>query len=269
MTLIKKLIKEILSFGNIAIIQKSELTKITEELDTIKKQVENAPSDLIFLQTLPVELAPQILKLLPHSTSQLRQDLFVLTELNFMRDGFFVEFGATNGQDLSNSYILEKEFGWKGILAEPAISWQKDLKKNRSCFIEDMCVWADSGLTLQFREAEAAVLSTIESFKDSDFHSSTREQGISYDVQTISLMDLLKKYNAPKNINFLSIDTEGSELAILKAFDFSAYSFDVICCEHNHTKSREEIFELLTKHGYRRKYTELSKFDDWYVLSAP
>jgi hypothetical protein len=129
MDLVKKLIKKILSFGNLAIIQDSELTRITKELDDIKKQLENAPSDLIFLQTLPVELASSILKLLPHSTSQLRQDLFVLTELNFMRDGFFVEFGATNGQDLSNSYILEKEFNWKGILSEPAISWQKDLKK--------------------------------------------------------------------------------------------------------------------------------------------
>lgn len=57
-----------------------------------------------------------------------------------MRDGFFLEFGATNAQDLSNSYILEKEFSWKGILAEPAISWQDDFKKNRGCFIEDMCV---------------------------------------------------------------------------------------------------------------------------------
>ena len=56
--------------------------------------------------------------------SQLRQDLFVLNELDFKENGYFVEFGATDGIKLSNSYLLEKSFNWNGILAEPArILW--------------------------------------------------------------------------------------------------------------------------------------------------
>ena len=51
------------------------------------------------------------------SKSQLKQDIFVLLETGFKRNGFFVEFGATNGIDLSNTYLLEKRFGWNGILA--------------------------------------------------------------------------------------------------------------------------------------------------------
>jgi hypothetical protein len=54
------------------------------------------------------------------SKSQHNQDFFVLSELNFMRDRFFVEFGVANSIDLNNSCLLEKEFGWNGILAEPA-----------------------------------------------------------------------------------------------------------------------------------------------------
>ncbi len=68
---------------------------------------------------------------LSESKSQLRQDLFVLSELRFKRDGYFVEFGATNGIDLSNSHLLETRFGWQGILAEPARIWHKALKNNR------------------------------------------------------------------------------------------------------------------------------------------
>lgn len=43
------------------------------------------------------------------------QDLFVLSELDYKTDGFFVEFGATDGLSISNTWLLEKYFNWKGI----------------------------------------------------------------------------------------------------------------------------------------------------------
>jgi hypothetical protein len=45
------------------------------------------------------------------SRSQLRQDLLVLWLLDFQKDGIFVEFGATDGVDLSNTYLLERKYG--------------------------------------------------------------------------------------------------------------------------------------------------------------
>lgn len=89
-----------------------------------------------------------------------------------------------------------------------------------------------------------------------------------YDVQTISLVDLLDKYNAPAIIDYLSIDTEGSEYEILKEFNFSKYRFNVITCEHNHTSAREKIFNLLTANGYVCKFRNLSMCDDWYVYKG-
>ncbi len=77
--------------------------------------------------------------------SQLGQEIFTLCENNFKRDGYFVEFGATNGIELSNTYVLEKEFGWNGILAEPALVWHNQLYENRSCNIDIDCVWTNSG----------------------------------------------------------------------------------------------------------------------------
>ena len=77
--------------------------------------------------------------------------------------------------------------------------------------------------------------------------------------------DLLEKYNAPKYIDYLSIDTEGSEYEILKNFDFEKYVFKIITIEHNYTSMRDKIFTLLTSKGYKRKYENLSQFDDWYV----
>lgn len=66
------------------------------------------------------------------SKFQIQQDIFVLVATNFKKGGFFIEFGATNGIDLSNTYLLEKEYEWKGILGEPAKKWHKDIVKNRS-----------------------------------------------------------------------------------------------------------------------------------------
>ena len=201
------------------------------------------------------------------SKSQIEQDLFVLHELNDKRNGYFVEFGATNGVDLSNTHLLEKEFGWTGILAEPAKVWSEDLAKNRNCHIDFNCVWSKSGEILEFNEVNAAELSTINVFSSVDEHAKTRANGKKYSVNTISLVDLLKKYNAPKYIDYLSIDTEGSEYEILSEFDFNSYSIKIITCEHNYTPMQEKIYKLLTSKGYVRKFTECSYFDDWYVLN--
>ena len=198
------------------------------------------------------------------SKSQVAQDLFVLSELNFKRDGFFVEFGATNGIDLSNTLLLETKFNWKGILAEPARQWHKKLLENRSVYIEKNCVWHSSNQTLTFNEI--GELSTLNDFSNHDMYGKERLKGLRYQVKTISLEDLLDKYNAPRKIDYLSIDTEGSEYEILSSFDFEKYKFKVITCEHNFTSNREKIFDLLTNKGYVKKHSDISKFDDWYVL---
>ncbi len=85
-------------------------------------------------------------------------------------------------------------------------------------------------------------------------------------VPTITLNDLLLEAQAPREIDYLSIDTEGSELSILQAFDFDRWRVKLISVEHNKTPLRAEIHDLLAARNYRRKWTRLSGVDDWYVL---
>jgi Methyltransferase FkbM domain len=93
----------------------------------------------------------------------------------------------------------------------------------------------------------------------------SRRAGNRYTVHTVSLNDLLEQHGAPGKIDYLSVDTEGSELRILSAFDFEKYSVDVINVEHNFTVDREAIHALLVSKGFVRKFEMLSLFDDWYV----
>ena len=129
-------------------------------------------------------------------------------------------------------------------------------------------IWKESNQNLQFKETSIPDLSTISKFSNSDNWSKRRSKKYrQYNINTISLIDLLKKYKAPKIIDYLSIDTEGSEFEILKNFNFSMFTFKIITCEHNFNKNRQKIFNLLTQKGYVRKFKNLSQFDDWYINS--
>lgn len=97
--------------------------------------------DIDFALTFHEVFGDKLIELLWKSKSQFRQDLFVLTELNFKHNGYFVEFGASDGVNLSNTFLLEKEFNFVGILAEPNPSEWKDLRKHRNVIFEDRCVW--------------------------------------------------------------------------------------------------------------------------------
>lgn len=202
------------------------------------------------------------------TTSQNFQDIWVLHELKDKRNGFFVEFGATNGIDCSNTYYLEREYGWKGILAEPNPYWHDALFKNRKCIITTECVYTKSNEHVTFNAViGAADLSTIQGYGDTDEHTLTRQNHSAISVRTVSLFDLLKKNNAPKIIDYLSVDTEGSEYEILKAFFMTNGYYDIRCItvEHNnHVIQRFKVKELLEEHGYIRKYTEISRWDDFF-----
>jgi FkbM family methyltransferase len=256
----KDSIKYLFSMLGLAVTKKSTMDELlTRKTDFFVR------ADIEFALTFNEVFGDKLLDLMQKSKSQIRQDLFVISELNFKSNGYFVEFGAADGVHLSNTYLLEKEFNFDGILAEPNPSQWKDLRVHRNVKFEDKCVWSKSGDKLRF--VDSGDLSTVSNFSDSDMHAEIRKAGKRFEVDTISLTDMLEKHDAPSIIDYLSIDTEGSEYEILSAHNFDRFKFKVITVEHNYTKQRESIFDLLTANGYRRKHPELSHFDDWYVLA--
>jgi FkbM family methyltransferase len=274
----KKIIKrlfEIFSFQLVNTESYNELASRCDENQIRKVEVENTLKKIQFLLShAPPEnnhfpdldgflrfSSDKVLK----SKAQIFQDLVVLYLTKEKRKGFFVDFGATNGIELNNTYLLETEYEWTGILAEPAKVWHHSLEKNRNCFIDTRCVWSTSGELLLFNETTNAILSSINSFSDIDFLSDQRINKSRYEVSTVSLEDLLKTYNAPYEIDYLSIDTEGSELDILKAFNFEKYSIRIITVEHNFTEKREQICALLTTKGYKKIFGKISLFDNYYI----
>ena len=95
----------------------------------------------------------------------------------------------------------------------------RDLKKNRNCVIENLCVWNKSNEEIEFIETDIPEHSTITKFSFLDKLAHLRKKGLRYKVKTITLNDLFEKHKAPNTIDYLSIDTEGSELEILESLN--------------------------------------------------
>ena len=206
--------------------------------------------------------------------SQIYQDIFASFIIGNKFEKTFLEFGATDGQDISNSFLLENYFNWKGILAEPSPQWHEALKKNRkNSKIITNCIWKESGKTLDFFMSDVGGLSTLKDFVESDKlsipdNTETRlKSGTMISVETISLNDVVKKYFNNICPSYISIDTEGSEYEILKAFDLNNFRPKVFTIEHNHTENESKLDELLITNGYVRIFRKLTTFDAWYISS--
>lgn len=283
--------KLLISFFNVMVISRKtfitqidELHKIHAQLLETQNSLREVNFDLFYqkkrseiLRILYSQKVSENLKIfcaqnLEFSNSQLLQDLIVsflqskkISEEDRHEGGFFCEIGGADGIKLSNTYLLENRFHWKGIIAEPARLFKNDLIRNRKSTLSFLCLHNKSGEKLTFNETSDPFLSTIDSYSQNDMHGGLRENGTKYEVETITLLDLLKKFDAPKYIDYLSIDTEGSEFEILKNFDFSSFSFGFLSVEHNYSSTREDVYKLLSKHGYERILTEVSMWDDFYI----
>ncbi len=209
-------------------------------------------------------------KLVPYSHSQRLQDVFSLWCKGLDKIGYFVEFGALSGILASNTYLLE-QLGWEGLVAEPHPAYRNTLKRNRKCQISTDCVWTHDNDIVEFLAVKGKpALSGISlvDYDDIQNKRGARKEGKTHALVTVTLNSLLEKHKAPKFIDFLSIDTEGSELSILQSFDFSRFTFGCICVEHGYSSHRQPLLELLTMKGYLRIFPELSGHDDWYLHSG-
>lgn len=197
------------------------------------------------------------------SKSAFRQDLIALLLNEFKTSGTFIEVGACDGVATSNSLLLEREYGWNGILIEPARAWRTKLVENRVSAIDFRAAWKTSNEILKFIEKTSPGRSGI--LKTSQDDTAVKEV---YDVETITLEDLISEHPSITNIDFLSVDTEGSELEVLTGFPFHRFSPNFICVEHNFSEpKRANVRKYLEDNGYALFLEKYSLVDDWFCRS--
>lgn len=200
-----------------------------------------------------------------NSFAQLYQDLWALSETEGRRGGYFVEIGAFDGVTFSNTYLLERKYGWSGLLAEPNPLLEKRIRASRRV---PLCTRPVDGVT--GREVTMLFVPTMPELSGmvehafNDHLAAHRSGGLPTVQRTISLTDMLDEFEAPNYIDFMSIDTEGSEPDILSALDFDRYQVNLFAIEHNNTVSEEKLEQLLIPKGYERVHRAWSQWDAWY-----
>lgn len=190
--------------------------------------------------------------------SQWKQDEYIFN--NFFKDkkkpGFFLEIGADDGIRFSNCKFFEETLNWNGIAIEARKDAYDKLITNRKC----NCIHAilsdveENTNFLNIKGYGLGLSGLINKYDPKHINRINQEiknpnnKGHEIiNVQTEKLNNLLDKYNI-KNIDFLSIDTEGSELAILKTIDFKKYNIDVITIEDNY--QAKELMEFFINRNY-------------------
>lgn len=195
--------------------------------------------------------------------SQKGQDKWVIEEvLNRKKNGFFLDLAAADGITHSNSFTLERKYGWRGICIEPNPVFYNKLSKTRKCICEKVAI-NDKNEKVQFR-IDNGYLGGIVA-EDTDNNKHTRGEQLKkatiIDVEATTLESILDKHNAPKIIDYFSLDVEGSEERIIKSFNFNKYQFNCITIE----RPTKLVNKILFDNGY--EFVKNFKFDSFYVHS--
>lgn len=175
------------------------------------------------------------MKNIENSPSQSWQDAFAMNMLGWKTDGFYLEIGAAFPYTISNTYTLEKQYGWKGVSVEIS----QDLCEKFNLERSNLCHCLDA--------------------TTADYSKLLKE------AKAPKRIDYLQ----------LDIEPAPNTLQALKQMPLNDYRFSVITFEHdlysdpNNAAVKQEAFDILTSAGYQRVVSNVcnsgSPYEDWYV----
>ena len=170
-------------------------------------------------------------------------DKKMLKYINY-ENGFYIECGANDGVNQSNTWYYEKKLNWQGLLIEPIYEVFAELKKNRSDknFFYNKALrsfnYKKKNVELNFNSRDTLITSS----------KSNNIEDRKIKVKSKNLNSILNQIKAPKVIDFFSLDVEGDEFEVLNGINFNKYNFKYFLIECNQLK---KLKKFLKKHNYK------------------
>jgi FkbM family methyltransferase len=173
--------------------------------------------------------------------------------------GFFVEVGANHPTEGSQTWLLEQN-GWQGILVEPQERLFRELNQHRP-----HCRVFRAACTAPGRTGFAELHIPDEGHNGfATLEPNVHDYGLQYErtekVELVTLDSLLTQVGNPE-VDFLSIDTEGTELDVLRGFDLRQHHPKLILLEDKGQSL--EKHRHLAHQGY--KLVKRTELNNWYV----
>jgi FkbM family methyltransferase len=158
--------------------------------------------------------------------------------------GFFIELGANDGLSQSNTAMLEFERNWNGILIEPSLSSHILCKKNRpnSISLNYACVSNEFTEDFILGDFNGGLMASVGGLR-------VNNQSHVIQVPAITLEKIIDQHAPDKQIDLLSLDTEGYELNILKGLNLNKYRPSCMLIEV-YTKDYDELVKYLGDNNY-------------------
>ena len=181
------------------------------------------------------------------SYSQGGEDLILAKLLKFKSKGFFIDVGANDPISLNNTYLFYK-MGWRGINFEPIPELAVNFKNKRN---EDTVI--NKAMSNFVGETDFCVGIDEYNVNSSLLNMELPKQQM-IKVTVDKLENVLDKLNISK-IDFISIDTEGTELDVLEGLNLDKYRPKFILAEYNTASIGNDKLQpyLITK-GYQPVY---------------
>jgi hypothetical protein len=187
---------------------------------------------------------------LGHWNSQAGQDRTIALLTDY-KPGFFIDLAANEPILLSNTRALERDYGWRGICIDGNQKMLEKLVAARTCTVVRGIVTSKSGDVVEFlkpindgkvdqRDGLAGILG------NSTDNKKVKKGWFVVHETTVTLVDVLRHLDAPPEIDYLSLDIEGSEDGAMLPHDFNRYRFKFLTIERPSAVLRE----LLHSRGY-------------------
>ncbi|WP_375001000.1 FkbM family methyltransferase [Aeromicrobium sp. CTD01-1L150] len=186
------------------------------------------------------------------------------------RGGYYVEVGALDGETLSNTYHFEKALEWTGVLVEANPDQAARCRQLRPAShvaqVAAVAPGEEGTVVLEVADRHAG-FSTLSASRT--YHRILAERNISttpVDVPATTLDRVLEDVDPPA-IDFVTIDVEGHERAVLQGFDLRRWRPEVVLVESATGAPDPRISWLLFRAGYARVRRVV--VNDWYERRRP
>lgn len=172
---------------------------------------------------------------------QSNQDEFVIKLLNYKKNGYFLEIGSNHPININNTYVLEKEYNWNGLMVEYDKNFESLYKQHRS-----------SNYIIQ----DATKVNYEDLFKKYNFPNNMDYLQIDLEVSNNSTLQTLELLN----------DT------IMKNYTFNVVTFEHDIYSGNYFNTRQRSREIFDNNNYIRVFSDVKNggnpYEDWYVHSS-